>query len=46
MPGNQHVVMIEFQASRDLHRDRALQVATAWQPSVPAGTPDDRVIRR
>jgi hypothetical protein len=46
MPGNQHVVMIELQASRDLHRDRALQIATAWQPSVPAGTPDDRVIRR
>ncbi len=45
VPDGRHVVLVEFRASRELHQDRALQVATAWPRTLPAGLPPEQVIR-
>ena len=44
MPRDHRFVMLEFDASRELQPDRALQIATTWLGGVPAGAPPERVI--
>jgi O-antigen ligase len=44
MPRGERMIVLEFAASRDVHRDRALQLATAWIGAPPADAPPDRVI--
>ena len=42
--GPQQWAFIELEVSREVGRDRALQVAWDWKPQVPPGTPAERIL--
>jgi hypothetical protein len=46
MPADSDVAFIEVHASRELHPDRALQVATTWLREVPPGVEPGRIVER